>query len=180
MRSAPQFLIGVLLVVGLAHLAMGCSSMSVKHDYDRAVDFTRYKTFGWVEQPQQLEDLIRSGIRPANLRLAKDLIERDLRPKGLQLDEEDPDILIAIFGGSQDRVDVQAWGYGHDASMRGRDTEVDVYEYEEGGLLMDFIDAETDSVIWRGWATCALEESDDTREKIREAVSRILERYPPK
>ena len=33
-------------------LSVGCSTVRVSHDYDAKVDFTRMKTFAWLEKKQ--------------------------------------------------------------------------------------------------------------------------------
>ena len=42
-------LFAILLLFGFA--LMSCSSISVRTDYDREADFTKYKTFKWIPNP---------------------------------------------------------------------------------------------------------------------------------
>ena len=56
------------------------------------------------------------------------------------------------------------------------------FVYEGGTLVVDFVDARTNSLIWRGWAKGSVEGVIDNQEwmeqKIDEAITRILERLP--
>ena len=58
-----------------------------------------------------------------------------------------------------------------------------VHEYTEGTLILDVLDAATKSLVWRGTAQAEALPSVDVstpQARIREAVRRILERFPPK
>ena len=60
---------------------------------------------------------------------------------------------------------------------------MDVHQYEEGTLILDFVDADAKELIWRGTATKALD-SNPTPEKIEKnignVVAKILAKFPPK
>ena len=56
-------------------------------------------------------------------------------------------------------------------------------EYDEGTLILDIVDAESRTLIWRGSARAEVSATvaPETREaRVREAVRRILEQFPPK
>ena len=59
---------------------------------------------------------------------------------------------------------------------------VSTYQYEEGSLILDFVDAKSKKLIWRGSAKAQID-NVDTPEKseklINEAVKEILKEYPP-
>ena len=40
-----------IVIVAVVAVAAGCSSISVRSDYDRDADFNTYQTFGWLPQP---------------------------------------------------------------------------------------------------------------------------------
>ena len=52
-------------------------------------------------------------------------------------------------------------------------------EYKEVILTLDFLNPETEALIWRGWYVDAVEDANLREEKIAEAVKRILEKFPP-
>ena len=66
-----------------------------------------------------------------------------------------PDFLIALHGGKQTKLDITDWGYSYGRHGRFRGGPIisgDVYEYEEGTLILDFVDAQSKELIWRGKA----------------------------
>jgi hypothetical protein len=60
------------------------------------------------------------------------------------------------------------------------DCGIDVFD--EGTLVIDLVDAQTDRLLWRGWATAAIDGivADQPRmeRRLHEAVVRLLQRLP--
>ncbi|MEE8551058.1 MAG: DUF4136 domain-containing protein, partial [Gemmatimonadota bacterium] len=57
-----------------------------------------------------------------------------------------------------------------------------VREYLEGTLILDIVDDRNDRLIWRGWASGALDhhpKPENVRMYVNEAVRKILEKFPP-
>ena len=83
----------------------------------------------------------------------------------------------------KDKVNVTNWGYGYSPEGRywGRGG-FSVYQYEEGTLVLDLIDAKSRDLIWRGAAKADVEvaTTPEKRDKlIQAAVHKILENFPP-
>jgi hypothetical protein len=59
---------------------------------------------------------------------------------------------------------------------------VDVSQYDEGTLVIDFVDMAKQELVWRGIGTGAVSESPSVEERtanINNAVMQILEQFPP-
>ena len=59
---------------------------------------------------------------------------------------------------------------------------VSEYRYEEGTLILDFMDAKTNKLIWRGAAKAEIDRVNTPGKKdklIAEAVQKILKSFPP-
>lgn len=165
--------------------AVGCSSYTVMFDYDRQEDFSQYRSFDFLPAP--------SDVRPESSNLVLNrvtaAVTRELEAKGLKQSSSSPDILIAIHTESQDKFNVTDWGYHYapyDYYWRGDSYwsggGIDVHQYEEGTLILDMVRADEKEMIWRGAASKALpyNPTPDKIDKIvNEAVSKILENYPP-
>jgi hypothetical protein len=169
----------IFLVMGVA----ACSTMRISYDYDPQTDFSNRKTFGWYPVPgqEQEDELV--------IKQVKSEVNQQLESKGLKWEPEKPDFMIVIHGGKVSKVDIVDWGYSYGGPGRyGRygpystSRRIDVHEYEEGSLILDFVNAESKELIWRGTATDALEPNDtpdERRKQIHEAVTKILRKYPP-
>jgi hypothetical protein len=162
----------------------GCSSVTVNHDWDRQEDFSKLETFAWMEQPVDPAGDARAAAMSSGLFAARlhNSVNKHLQAKGYSIDTEKPDFVIVYHTGIQDKVNVTNWGYTYGPYWGPWGESVDVYQYAEGTLVLDFIDFETKQLIWRGTAQKALAENPDPEKverNIDEVVVRLLERFPP-
>jgi hypothetical protein len=173
------------VLVGIAALlASGCSSVSTSFDYDRETDFSRLNTFAWMpteqasgnaQQAQLSNDLFTQRLRR--------VVNRNLEGKGYSIDTEDPDFVIVYHTGVQDKVNVTNWGYTYGPYWGPWGQSVDVHQYTEGTLIIDFIDWDTKNLVWRGTAQKALTSSnpspDEVERRLQEIVDKLLKPFPP-
>ena len=167
-------------------LLAGCSSLSVNYDYDTTADFTQYKNYAWMARPstlpanaaqaQQQSDLLDRRIRSA--------IDAEMGGRGLAQDPGSPDVLVLYHLGTQDKIQVTDWGYNYSPYYWGYGgRQVDVYQYQEGTLIIDVVDAATKNLVWRGTGTKVIESTPRTPEemqaRIDNIVNKIMESFPP-
>jgi hypothetical protein len=179
-------IIGTLLATGLVLAAAGCgTSIQTSYDYDVNADFETYRSYNWIPVPELEPGSSRQAVQRNDLldKRIKNHVNAQLQERGLTLDTNTPDLLIVYHTGVQDKVQVTDWGYrysDHYWGWGGR--EVDVYNYEEGTLILDLIDAATQNLVWRGAGSVALD-SESSPEKsdelIRKVVGKIMSKYPP-
>ncbi|HET6349210.1 MAG TPA: DUF4136 domain-containing protein [Candidatus Krumholzibacteria bacterium] len=176
-----------LALVGIALLA-GCSSYDIKYDYDLQDDFSRFKTYAWIERTisnasgsataaLQNNTLLDSRIRSA--------VDTQMAAKGFTLSQDSPDVLVVYYTGLANKIDVTDWGYTYAGSYwgGGLGRNVDVYQYTEGTLIIDLVDSETKKLAWRGSATGVVEQNrkpEQIEARINDVVGRIFQNYPPK
>ena len=157
-----------------------CSSVRVVSDYDTKVDFTSYKTFAFYKKgidKASVSDLDKKRIMRA--------VEAELLAKGFSK-SANPDILVSIFTKSREQVNVSdnnigiGWGWGYNPWFYGR-TNININQYTEGTLFIDFIDKNTNELIWQGIGSGAMKMSniEKKEERINEFVYEIISTYPP-
>jgi hypothetical protein len=157
-----------------------CSSVRVVSDYDTKVDFTSYKTFAFYKKgidKASVSDLDKKRIMRA--------VEAELVAKGFSK-SANPDILVSIFTKSREQVNVSdnnigiGWGWGYNPWFYGR-TNININQYTEGTLFIDFIDKKTNELIWQGIGSGAMKMSniEKKEERINEFVYKIISTYPP-
>ena len=157
-----------------------CSSVKVVTDYDTKVDFTSYKTFAFYKKgidKASVSDLDKKRIMRA--------VEAELLAKGFSK-SVNPDILVSIFTKSREQVNVSdnnigiGWGWGYNPWFYGR-TNININQYTEGTLFIDFIDKNTNELIWQGIGSGAMKMSniEKKEERINEFVYKIISTYPP-
>jgi hypothetical protein len=176
----------MLLSVGML-LVSGCSSVNVKHDYDKNAEFSSLKVFDWIPQPVDTtitrERRQRRAFFDARL---KNAVNENLAEKGFQLNAKNPDFQVVYHLDVKDRINATDWGYNTSGNWTywgwgGRD--VDVQQYRQGTLVIDIVDAATKQLIWRGLAQGALPEKpltpEEAEKKINKVVGKILDKFPP-
>lgn len=161
------------IIVALAGLAAGCSGLDVAHDYDRDQDFSRLRTWSWnPEGPRtggSVDTLSRERIERA--------VERELAREGLSpAGSEEADVWVRAYAGTARRLEP-------DPVYHGRGYYAQNWRVvNEGGLEVALIDPRDQRVIWRGTARGAIDRNatpEEREERIREAVEKIFEAYPP-
>lgn len=174
--KALKFIPLLLLFV----VVSSCSSVRVATDYDRKADFNSYNSFAFYKpgiDKAEINDLDKKRILRA--------IDAELSAKGLNK-QESPDLLISIFTKERERVDVYNNNFGYGWGWRpwyyGGYYGNTVSRSTEGSLFIDFIDANTNELVWQGIGSARLITSgdiEDKEERIREIVKEILAEYPP-
>lgn len=160
-----------------------CSMVKVTTDYDTKVNFNSYKTFAFHKKgidKATISDLDKKRVMRA--------IEREMLAKGFTK-SSNPDILISIFNKSRERVNINnnnfgwgwGWGWGWNPWMWGGMNQMNVNQYTEGTLFIDFIDRRKNELVWQGIGTGAMKFSNVKRKekRINEFVEQIIKRYPP-
>jgi Domain of unknown function (DUF4136) len=185
-----------ILVMALAAVMGGCSSMEISVDYDPEVTFASLQTYGWLDRPQKATGDPRIDGNTILEKRIRDAVDTELATRGFRKVTSDPDFLVAYHVSLDKRRSVQTlnsyygygagWGYGYGASYRpgywAGAPETYVYEYEEGTLILDIVNPDNKELIWRGSATDEVHfkstpEKDQTQ--LNEAVRKMLEKFPP-
>ncbi len=167
----------ILVCIGIL---TSCSSVKVVSDYDVQVDFSTYKTFAFYKKgidKASVSDLDKKRIMRA--------IENELNKKGL-VKSTNPDILVSIFTKSREKVNVTdnnfgyGFGWGYNPWFFGS-TNLNINQYTEGTLFIDFIDKNKNELVWQGIGSGAMKMTniDKKEERINEFVNKIILAYPP-
>ncbi len=159
-----------------------CTTVRVVSDYDTKADFTKYKTFAFYKKgidKASVSDLDKKRIMRA--------IETELVAKGFTK-SDNPDMLVSIFTKSRERVNINnnnnfgwGWGWGYNPWFFGRQNNINVNQYTEGTLFIDFIDKKKNELIWQGIGSGAMKMKnvEKKEERIKEFVNQIISTYPP-
>ncbi len=163
------------LTLGATMLTLSCSSINVSHDYDPQANFNNLKTFSWLSFPQKAE------VNQLVVRRIRDAVTGELEAKGLRL-SSNPDFLIAMHGATKEKLDIQDWGYSSPRAAYWGRRDISVRQYTEGTLILDFVDAKSKEMLWRGVASGAVDPGatpEQRTKRINEAVAKLLAKFPP-
>jgi hypothetical protein len=177
-------LVGLSLVLMLAACA---STPRVASQADPSADFSRYRSFAFYT-PLALEQHGYTTITSNRIRAA---VRTQMEARGYVFDESNPDLWVNLNAYLQDKTRVTTmpevdYDYYYSYRARGyvavpywRD-RTDVYQYTEGTLNVDVIDARLKRLVWEGIAVGTVGRSDPQRrgERIDTAVAAIFAEYP--
>lgn len=175
----------ILFVTGFFFIA--CSSISVKTDYDQEVDFKRFKTYQWYKGKIEGEDAL--GRNPLVKNRVIFAVDKAMLSKKYKLLEEgEADLVLAVYAGAKERMQVTNYGgYGGRYRWRrggwGHGGYTDVNYYDEANLIIDMFDPKEKMFVWRGVATGILNppsDQDEQQKKIDDVVMKIINEFPPR
>ncbi|MFN4255735.1 MAG: DUF4136 domain-containing protein [Saprospiraceae bacterium] len=178
----PVFALSALFVLAL--LAGSCSPFAkVYAEEEPGVNLYRYRTFGWLD----MTNMHVGADRPAWLTSKSEAkirasVEGQMSRYGFKPCTEKPDLVLHYHVVVKNEVlYVRDWWCDEDANNRHAQCHrVHPVNYQEGTLILDFIDAATGNQVWRGAAIGGLEnltpEAAETR--IEQAVQAIFKKFP--
>lgn len=166
----------VILPVILVIVMAGCTGIKVSTDYDRKVDFSKYKTFNFSKEVDRVT------LNDLNRRRLKDAITREMEAKGFQI-AATPDVLVNTFIKGQAKysavANTNSYGGMYYRGWGSSSTYVDVNKSIEGTLFIDVIDVQEKKMVWEGVAEGLVNPRTESREeKINSVVAEIFKNFP--
>lgn len=168
-------------------LAACASSPAVKSDYDHQADFSRYRTFGYMS-PLGTD---KAGYSTLLTERLKDATRGQMEMRGYVYDAANPDLLVNFNGKLQQKTQVTEappppmgpyYGYrsGFYGGWPGYGWGDTVYQYTEGTLNIDLVDARRKQMVWEGVAVGEVQNPDTatSSQNIDKAVAGIFAKYP--
>jgi hypothetical protein len=171
------------LLLAAAALAVGCSTLSISTDYDKAADFTAYKTFTWKDTGDGFDSIWSKRIQG--------VFSDTLAAKGLRQVDSGGDLWVAAHPRLTKETQINTyntgWGYGYGwygYGGMGMATTT-VTEIPVGTLMIDLVDAKKKELVWRGVASDTLNTdpnrtAEDREKKLRDVAAQMFAGYPPK
>jgi len=176
---SPQRL-GQLAAVMIAALTLGaCATMSVDSFVKRGTDFTQYRTYNWAPGDRLDTGDPRLDNNPFFLDRLRSAVEQQLAAKGFEKASAGaPALEVHYHASVTQRLDLSNADPKYTVECEG----CGPFVYEEGSLVLDFVDPKTGTLVWRGWAEGSIDGVVDRQDRLEEvvdrAVARILERFP--
>lgn len=175
-----------LILAFFTLLTVSCATGPVATaDYDRGVDFSAYRSFGFFEplgtDVAGYESLVTQTLNAAT--------RREMESRGYQYAEANPDLLINFNAKlaqqtqvTQTPVPPAYYGYrrGIYGGWRGYGYETQVNQYTEGTINIDMVDAQRKQLVWEGVAVGRVtdKQRQDRQAAITAAVAEIFTKYP--
>lgn len=186
-------LLKIYLAIIILWLLFGCGP-AIHVDHDDSVDMSAFRTFKFVDaepdpdpNPLYHSSLLDNAIHSE--------IARQLERRGMHENIASPDVLVAYHTFTQQKQQsvnnyypmmyggwgwrYYPWGFtpypfgywnGYQQS----------YQYTEGTLIVDIINAKSKVLVWRGSVSDAVSSPSDLHRKAIKAVDQVFTRFPLK
>lgn len=163
------------LFITALSLTILSSCSSVRSTTQEGVDLNNYRSFTMADHGKDYLPQL-SSVQKAQIENA---IEREI--KGISPDNlgvTGADVLVNYFVVVDTKQDIEAYNNYYERRWRNRIIEVDVRDYKEGTLIVDFIDAKTKQIIWNGSISSTVtNNSIELEKKINDAVTSLFEQF---
>ena len=185
--SGPALGAGAVL---LGLLMSGCATgPDIRTDYNRATDFSQYRTFGFVSRP----GTDRQGYESLTTQYLKAAVQREMTARGYQFAPRQPDLLVNFNMQFQQKIasspapmpppgymGYYAYRGGLYAPWPGYGFYNDTYTYTEGTLNIDLVDGKRNQLVWEGVAQGEANQTDpqNNQQAIDKVVGLIFAKYP--
>jgi Domain of unknown function (DUF4136) len=175
------------MILPLSLVVASAFAQDVRYNYDRSADFSKFKTYKWVEVKEggKLPQLAEQQLKSA--------IDAELAKKGLHSVEGDADLLVAYQAaiGQEKQFNSYTsgtgpgWGYGGgwgggwggSSITTGQTTTI-----HTGSIGFDMYEAGKQQLVWRGEASKTLDtkaKPDKVQKNLTKGVAKLLKNYPP-
>jgi hypothetical protein len=151
----------------------------VQTDFDHQANFSQYKTYSWqeIKPPNSLWDA-----------RIKNAVDAQLAGKGWTQVASGGDVAVVAIKTSQTQRTLQTfydsfgggWGWRRFGGGGFGDSTTTEQDYKVGTLVVDFYDAKTKQLIWRGSAQDTLSDKATKNEKnLDKGVTKMFKVFPP-
>jgi hypothetical protein len=178
-----------LLSFSFIWIIVGCgTTVNVSQDYDKAANFAAYKTFALYDIKSKA-----GQVSSLNADRITNSVKAEMAAKGYKEDINNPDLMINPVTIVKDKTTVTAssnyYGYGGmyrpygywGGGMGGSGTTTyNSYDYKDGSLIIDVVDAKTQKLVWQGTGNAEIDKTPKNPDEfIASAVKKIMAGFPP-
>lgn len=163
-------------------------AQKIKVDYDKSVEFAKFKTYTWAQLDREGMPLLRANIVGA--------IDEHLQSKGLAKVEKDADLVVAYAGalteeanqgvgapvypgysGPPPAIDSTVWTGASGTGGSGANVS-----YPKGSLVVELMDPSAGKIAWRavGKIKLDLERKKEVLTLVDDMIGKMFDEYPPK
>ena len=170
-----------------ALFAAGCATTSgpkTRIDYDKAADFSVYRTYGFPKET----GTDRGGYSTLVTSYLKSAMSAQMEARGYKYSEERPDLLVNFYMNTRERTEIRpapeaGYGYyGYRRGFYGAWYDDRTINYQVGTINLDIVDAARKQLIWEGVCEGRMSEEVLANPKVtvNGVVTEMMRQYPGK
>jgi hypothetical protein len=182
MKKLFLLTLGLILIFSANLLAQ-----KVKVDFDKEVDFSKYKTYTFLTWQDDIDQLMNDFDK----KRIRDAFKEQMDIRELEMVESGADMTLSLYlvidqktsvtgytnyyggAGMGYRRGGMGWGMGHST------TNYTENDYLEGTMVLDVFDGESKDQIWQAVGVGTVTEKPEKREKsIPKSVKKLMKKFP--
>jgi hypothetical protein len=142
----------------------------VTADYDHTANFSKYRTFMWMHEPEMSEPLMRQRVMNA--------VNAQLTSRGMRQVTQGADLVVAANLATEEKHTWDtyysgAWDWG------GGWTTTTERTYEVGTLAVDLFDTSSKKLVWQGIGVDELSHKPEKRTKeYDKQIAKMFREFP--
>jgi hypothetical protein len=140
-------------------------------------DFAGYRAYAWVLAEGAPTGDPRLDNNPFLQACVQRVVDEEVTRRGFERSDAASADLFVTY-----RASVTRRFEAGDVSEASSCTDCAPQVYDAGTLVIEFVDARTRRLVWRGWAEGSIEGAIDNQawleERVTQAIGRILEQFP--
>jgi hypothetical protein len=169
----------VFVLMAIALFSGLASGQQVKTDYDRAANFTQYKTYSW--QHVKTRD-------PLDVDRIKGAVNAAFAAKGWTQVDSGGDASIVAVEMTRDQQTLNTfydglgggWGWRRFGGGGFGEATTTTETYKVGTVVVDLFDTKSKQLIWRGSASDTLSNNSDKNIKnLDKSIEKMFQHFPP-
>ena len=156
-------------------LLLACNTPRVRTEHDAEADFSGLQRYGWLPGEQHGTGALRMGPEAFD-ELLRDVVDRQLAGRGFRKVEDGADFMVRYHTLVNAELRMESIRRDQGGSNIAVPTK-----YKKGTLLLEVVEPGSQDVIWRGSASAEIDRMprEQRRERLYEAVGRMLDQFPP-
>jgi Domain of unknown function (DUF4136) len=180
--------LAAVVLLAVTALAAGCASNPAppsRIDYDKSVDFSVYRTYGFPKET----GTDRGGYSTLVTSYFKSAMSTAMEARGYKYDAEHPDLLVNFYMNTRERTETRpgfSGGYGYYGYRYGLYSPWPMYDddrtvtYKVGTINIDIVDAEKKQLVWEGISEGRMSDEAMANPKVtvNGVVTELMRQYP--
>ena len=164
----------------LSLLLGACAGMAIQSDQDPAVSLDSYASYTWSPNQRVSGDV---RVTPALRTQVREDIDRHLADKGYVRVNSGADFSVTYQVTIEGETIVQTLDYYSGSNFKATvgTTGPTARRYEEGTLIIDVMEGQSERLVWRGTAIAEVRQGasiEDRSDRVAEAVRKVLAEFP--